>query len=235
MIGFEGRYLVSDYGRVKTLLGRTPKTMRGYVRKPDRHVVVTLTGGDGQKPKIARVHRLVLEAFVGPCPDGMEGCHNDGVPTRNHLGNLRWDTQSENMYDRVRHGVHAHARKTHCPRGHEYTPENTYQPPGKGRINRVCRECTRDKAARKAIGNKQVDRTHCPKGHPYVGDNLIVRRGGDARGCRECQNIANREYRARKTHCPKGHALPPLPAGRKRRVCKTCRAKPRDVPQTSGR
>jgi hypothetical protein len=52
------------------------------------------------------VHRLVLEAFVGPCPDGMEGCHNDGNPANNRLDNLRWDTPSANYADRYKHGTH---------------------------------------------------------------------------------------------------------------------------------
>ena len=53
-----------------------------------------------------RVHRLVLEAFIGPCPDGMECCHNDGDPGNNRLDNLRWDTHSANSLDAVRHGTH---------------------------------------------------------------------------------------------------------------------------------
>jgi hypothetical protein len=51
------------------------------------------------------VHRLVLEAFVGPCPEGMEGCHNDGIRTNNRLENLRWDTPKNNQADRVKHGT----------------------------------------------------------------------------------------------------------------------------------
>lgn len=54
-----------------------------------------------------RVHRLVLEAFVGPAPAGTEGCHNDGNPQNNALSNLRWDTHAENMLDQVRHGTKA--------------------------------------------------------------------------------------------------------------------------------
>jgi hypothetical protein len=50
------------------------------------------------------VHHLVLEAFVGPCPPGMQGCHNDGDPTNNRPENLRWDTPKANMADRARHG-----------------------------------------------------------------------------------------------------------------------------------
>jgi hypothetical protein len=53
------------------------------------------------------VHHLVLEAFVGPCPDGLEGCHEDGDPTNNHHTNLRWGTRKSNMEDRTRHGTTA--------------------------------------------------------------------------------------------------------------------------------
>jgi hypothetical protein len=49
--------------------------------------------------------RLVLEAFVGLCPDGMECCHENGDETDNHVENLRWDTHSANLLDRRRHGT----------------------------------------------------------------------------------------------------------------------------------
>lgn len=46
------------------------------------------------------VHKLVLEAFVGPCPDGMEGCHfPDPDRTNNAVSNLRWDTPAGNTAD----------------------------------------------------------------------------------------------------------------------------------------
>lgn len=51
------------------------------------------------------VHRLVLEAFVGPCPEGMECCHEDGNPGNNKRSNLRWDTHYNNMEDRRKHGT----------------------------------------------------------------------------------------------------------------------------------
>jgi hypothetical protein len=56
------------------------------------------------------IHRLVLEAFVGPCPEGMECCHNDGNPLNNSLENLRWDTHKANMEDQLRHGSRAFCR-----------------------------------------------------------------------------------------------------------------------------
>lgn len=85
------------------------------------------------------VHHLVLEAFVGPRPDGTEACHWNDVPDDNRLVNLRWATKSENRLDCVRNGNDANARKTHCLRGHEFTEENTR--PYDGR--RHCRACQR--------------------------------------------------------------------------------------------
>ena len=51
------------------------------------------------------VHHLVLEAFVGPRPEGTEACHGDGNGTNNKLANLRWDTHAENIKDSVSHGT----------------------------------------------------------------------------------------------------------------------------------
>lgn len=59
----------------------------------------------GEKTRTISVHRLVLLAFVGPCPDGMECCHADGNPANNQLSNLRWDTPKENAADRNLHGT----------------------------------------------------------------------------------------------------------------------------------
>lgn len=53
------------------------------------------------------LHRLILEAFVGPCPDGMVTCHGDGNRLNNRLDNLRWDTPKNNKADQFRHGTAA--------------------------------------------------------------------------------------------------------------------------------
>lgn len=55
------------------------------------------------------VHHLVLEAFVGPRPAGMQGCHRDDDPRNNALDNLRWDTPAGNKSDAVRRGTAAGA------------------------------------------------------------------------------------------------------------------------------
>jgi hypothetical protein len=59
-----------------------------------------------------RVSRLVLEAFVGPCPLDMEACHDDGKKVNNCLTNLRWDTSAENGKDKAHHGVHKGSRNS---------------------------------------------------------------------------------------------------------------------------
>jgi hypothetical protein len=52
------------------------------------------------------VHHLILEAFVGPRPAGLIGCHNDGNPQNNWPSNLRWDTHASNSADMLAHGTH---------------------------------------------------------------------------------------------------------------------------------
>ncbi|MBA3484450.1 MAG: HNH endonuclease [Pirellulales bacterium] len=50
------------------------------------------------------VARLVLEAFVGPCPEGMESCHfPDSTSANCRLDNLRWGTSVENTDDQRKH------------------------------------------------------------------------------------------------------------------------------------
>ncbi len=63
---------------------------------------VNLHGDAGKRTRY--IHRLLLEAFVGPCPPGHEGCHNNGDRTDNRLVNLRWATHRENIADREAHG-----------------------------------------------------------------------------------------------------------------------------------
>jgi len=91
-------YQVSDRGRIKSFARGKPRLLKPQPTKRGQ-----LQVGLGRK-NYRYVHRLVLEAFVGPCPDGMQGCHEDDVPSNNVLGNLRWDTQFGNMADKIRNG-----------------------------------------------------------------------------------------------------------------------------------
>lgn len=59
----------------------------------------------GGKYKKFRGSRLILLAFIGPCPDGMECCHEDGDETNDRLDNLRWGSRESNCEDKRRHGT----------------------------------------------------------------------------------------------------------------------------------
>lgn len=209
-------YEVSNLGRVRSLdriikRGKGEGLQKGRVLKPQ------LTGTPGKqyhKVRIAGVerlvHRLVLEAFVGPCPPGMETCHGNGNRLDNRLNNLRWDTSSNNERDKLQHGTHHNARKTHCKNGHEFTPENTLRNKAG---NRQCRACHRDqgkKATRlrsnedrarlaaymyewrrqtgrvDGLGNRYARRTHCDNGHEFTPENTAIRSDGGRR-CRACR------------------------------------------------
>lgn len=138
--GFEGLYEVSSAGQVRSLpRGRSAgcAALRPGANRRG-HLHVTLSAGNVQTTRY--VHKLVAEAFIGPCPDGQEVRHWDGNPANNTVGNLRYGTRAENLLDAVRHGTHYNTQKTHCDSGHEFTPENTYSPATGGR---ACRECRR--------------------------------------------------------------------------------------------
>ena len=112
VVGYEGRYEVDDLGQVFSL-DRVTLTTAGYRRKSRGCVL---------KPRILRngylqvdlyadgtqhhalVHALVLAAFVGPRPDGMEVAHNNGDKQDNRLANLRYATSAENTWDTHLHG-----------------------------------------------------------------------------------------------------------------------------------
>lgn len=137
VVGFEGLYEVSDAGNVRSLPrpGTRGCVLRGEVdRRGYRTVKLSK---DGRKKHVA-VHVLVITAFCGPRPGDSECRHLNGDRLDNRLVNLAWGTSAENSQDMVDHG-RTNSRITHCPQGHEYTPENTYVWGGR----RYCRSCNR--------------------------------------------------------------------------------------------
>ncbi len=92
--GLEGEYQVSNMGRIKSL-----KTKRGLILKPKRnwagYEVICLCKDNVKKNY--SVHSLVLIAFVSNRPQGYIANHKDGNKANNHLSNLEWITQAENV------------------------------------------------------------------------------------------------------------------------------------------
>ncbi len=92
------------------------------VRERSRYATVCFRAGPcGSKGKshVRYVHRLVLEAFVGPCPEGMECRHLDGNPRNNRVENLRWGTHRENRQDMERHGTKLMGERCHSAKMNE--------------------------------------------------------------------------------------------------------------------
>lgn len=103
--GHEGGYQVSDAGRVRSLPRRVrvvahgteaTRASPGRVLRPGTtrsgHVSVAIGKGNSRL-----VHQLVLEAFVGPRPEGCEVLHLNHRPADNRLENLRYGSRSENL------------------------------------------------------------------------------------------------------------------------------------------
>jgi hypothetical protein len=107
--GFPG-YDVSNLGRVRAWYNaRRNLRSEPRIRKtpPNRAGYPTVTMQADGHPYCPLVHRLVMLAFVGPCPEGMEARHLDGNPGNARLDNLRYGTPKENAADMAAHGTRA--------------------------------------------------------------------------------------------------------------------------------
>lgn len=109
VVGAEGRYEVSNLGRLRSWIAMGPKGRR--LSEP-RIIRPGLTRGDyqiaqlriGDKNRALRLNRVVLLAHVGEPPeDNMQACHRNGDRQDNRLDNLYWGTPAENYADRSRH------------------------------------------------------------------------------------------------------------------------------------
>jgi hypothetical protein len=106
-----GGYDINEKGEVfsfwegagrKWILLNTPRKLKPTKNRDGYPQVVLYRDGE----RFTRtIHRLVLETFVGPRPEGMQGCHNDGIKINNRLGNLRYDTPQNNGADKKLHGT----------------------------------------------------------------------------------------------------------------------------------
>lgn len=123
VVGDEDSYEVSNLGRVRSLdrvsehmshwksgITHTIKRyLRGRLLRPGigahGYPTVNIYSSLGESRGNFCVHILVLNAFVGPSPPGMECRHLDGNRKNPSLINLCWGTKQENTADKVRHGT----------------------------------------------------------------------------------------------------------------------------------
>jgi len=95
--GYKGWYDISSFGRVMRVK-KVTSTFNGKILNPGgstgyKNVSLYKNG----KRKYALVHRLVMQSFVGQCPEGNVVNHKDGNKTNNKLDNLEYITPSENV------------------------------------------------------------------------------------------------------------------------------------------
>ncbi len=103
-------YALGDDGSLWSCSPRRGMTIREAWRKVSgwKHprwgywiVAIRVNGG---RRKQFRLHRLILETFVGPAPPGTEACHRNDNKDDNRLVQLYWGTRSENAFDMWRNG-----------------------------------------------------------------------------------------------------------------------------------
>lgn len=105
VVGYEGLYQVSDYGRLKRMVSIKCKKER--IKKPvttrNGRLSTTLYKNNIEQKML--IHRLVLMSFVGLPEADQITRHLDGNPMNNNLTNLRWGTHKENQQDSIKHGT----------------------------------------------------------------------------------------------------------------------------------
>jgi len=101
---------IKSVERIITYQGRwgiVSQPIRERIRIPTLDIrtgyLVIMLSKNGRK-KNYYIHRLMLETFVGPCPEGMEACHKNDIKTDNRLENLYWGTHSDNSKDAWKNG-----------------------------------------------------------------------------------------------------------------------------------
>jgi hypothetical protein len=98
VIGYEGWYEVSSRGHVKRIRGGSgSRAGQKLAVRLSRHGYPRASLSRKNKVKDVKVHHLVLEAFVGPMPQGKVCNHKDGNKQNNHVDNLEWVTPAENI------------------------------------------------------------------------------------------------------------------------------------------
>ena len=126
--GYEGLYEASDFGRIKSLKHGKEKILTPSIASGD-YLKVKLYKKGEQKQIL--VHRLVIEAFYGLIPKGLEVNHRNEKKEDNRLENLELLTRRENLnYGtrtlRAAQTISKELKLTNVINGGKYTFANSY-------------------------------------------------------------------------------------------------------------
>lgn len=144
VIGYENAYAVSRTGAVMRTGGGSgshPGRILNQRLGNAGYLMVSLYLNGHRR--MMNVHTLVAAAFVGPRPIGMDVNHKDGDKRNNHASNLEYMSRADNMRHARDIGLigqrtATYVPRSHCLRGHEFTPENTHVESNGARRCRVC-------------------------------------------------------------------------------------------------
>jgi hypothetical protein len=125
-------------------------------------------------------HRVAYIALVGPIPEGKELDHLCRVRHCVNPAHLDPVTRAEHILRSPYVIAVINAAKTHCPHGHEYSPENTWR---NARGARWCRGCSRESMRRiKARQRSARPDNWMPKNVKLTADAVAAMRRGVAQG-----------------------------------------------------
>ena len=132
--GFEEVYSASSLGRIRrdsdSPRGTAGETLKGWV---SRYGYLNIRLSDGPRRPTLLAHRLVMLAFVGPCPANKEINHKNGIKTDNRLQNLEYVTRQENM----RHAFATGLNKPHHRGGRKGSPPGYVS----SKVAKLCQFC----------------------------------------------------------------------------------------------
>lgn len=231
---FAPRYVVSKDGRVFNCFGRFDRSGQGIAINPPREMARSLGTTTGYwtttvmvagKQHKLNVHRMVLEAWVGECPAGMQCHQEDGVRSNCHLTNLSWKTnEAEPIEDRLLNssfvdasgcwlwclGKNSHGYGRITVPGVRYVEAHVVsynafkgEIPEGLELDHLCRvrHCINPNHLEPVTHAENMRRsaaafTHCPNGHAYTPENVYLYKG--SRNCRTCTRIGVAKYNAKK-------------------------------------